>query len=66
MSDSSSNSVLSARGILELKNTAREVNKISPDIILLAPLERTLKTFEIINEYLSCNAVVNECSIWLE
>lgn len=61
MSNSSNNSVLSANGILELKNTAEEIERISPDVILIAPLERTIKTFEILSKYLSSNVVVNKC-----
>lgn len=61
MSNSSKNSVLSASGILELEGTAKEIDRMSPDVILFAPIERTEKTFKILKKYLSCNPTVKKC-----
>lgn len=61
MSNSSKNSILSTDGILELKNVVRDINRISPEVILVAPIDRTVKTYEILKQYLSCDTITKKC-----
>ena len=74
MSNDSANSVLADAGIKEIKIAAAQFSNEPPDIILLAPLNRTISTFEILKKHMSVELPVKTCpyllginnSVWEE
>lgn len=62
MSNTSSNAILSKDGIEEIKEASREVNNHMPDVILLAPLKRTMDTFRILQSQFTHDLPVIECT----
>lgn len=57
MSDTSNNSVLSLNGKNQIRNNIKEVHNFTPDIILVAPLERTRETYNIIKAVYTVEAL---------
>lgn len=74
MSDSSFNSTLTNEGIMEIKAIAKEVASDFPDVVLLAPLPRTMNTFRVLQKQIQDVLPVKMCfymrginnSIWEE
>lgn len=54
MSDTSSNSRLSDKGKEEIKKAANSIENNIPDVIIVSNLNRTIETFKILNNNLSC------------
>lgn len=60
MSNDSDNSILSNAGIREIEIISEDVRQYKPDITLVAPLNRTLSTFRVLQEKLpfSLNSII--------
>lgn len=65
MSNSSSNGVLSDKGKIEIIKVAEKINDNFPDVVLLAPLDRTIETFKILQSHVKCKLPMNYCSYML-
>lgn len=61
MSNSSKNSRLAYDGIREIERVAQEIKKSIPDVILLAPLERTVQTFHVLQSQITEELPVKRC-----
>lgn len=74
MSDSSLNSTLTNEGIMEIKATAEEIARDFPDVVLLAPLLRTVNTYQVLQKQIQDVLPVKMCfymrginnSVWEE
>ena len=62
MSNTSKNSALTKEGIEEIKQVAQDLFPRIPDVILLAPLKRTVDTFRILQSEIACSLPVIKCS----
>lgn len=61
MNDDSDNSRLTETGVKEIEELAKRITNILPDIILVGPLHRTLKTYEVLSNQLSNKPLVKVC-----
>lgn len=65
MSNTSANSALTKEGVEEIKQVAQDLFHHIPDVILLAPLKRTVDTFRILQSQIAYSLPVINCSYML-
>lgn len=65
MSNTSKNSTLTKDGIEEIKQVSHDLLHHFPDVILLAPLKRTLDTFSVLQSQFTYNLPVVNCPYML-
>jgi probable phosphoglycerate mutase len=58
------NPALTAKGLMEAELVAHEISKLSPDVLIASPLQRTMQTADVISKA-TCLSVIKD-PIWIE